>query len=169
MKLKKYNIIMMKKLAFVALAFLVSIQGLFAQQALFMGGAEIVSPQVNPDNSVTFRLLAPDAKEVRITGDFIPSQGWMPGSELMTKDDKGIWSYTTKPLDSDLYGYAFMVDGLRMMDPNNVHQIRDVSTVTNIVIVGGGQGDLYSVRQVPHGTVTRTWYDSPSNKYVYKQ
>ncbi|MDD4498753.1 MAG: alpha/beta hydrolase-fold protein [Bacteroidales bacterium] len=159
----------MKKLAFVALAFLVSIQGLFAQQALFMGGAEIVSPQVNPDNSVTFRLLAPDAKEVRITGDFIPSQGWMPGSELMTKDDKGIWSYTTKPLDSDLYGYAFMVDGLRMMDPNNVHQIRDVSTVTNIVIIGGGQGDLYSVQKVPHGTVTRTWYDSPSNKYVQKR
>ena len=82
---------------------------------------QITSPQVNPDNSVTFRLLAPDAQEVRLMGDFIPAQGWMPGSELMTKDDKGIWTYTTKPLDSDLYGYAFTVDGLRMMDPNNVH------------------------------------------------
>jgi len=140
-----------------------------AQQALFMGGPQITSPQVNPDNSVTFRLLAPDAKEVRISGDFIPAQGWMPGSELMTKDEKGVWTFTTKPLDSDLYGYAFTVDGLRMMDPNNVHQIRDVATVTNIVIVGGGQGDLYSVQKVPHGTVTRTWYDSPSNKYVQKR
>jgi len=140
-----------------------------AQQALFMGGPQITSPQVNPDNSVTFRLLAPDAKEVRIFGDFIPAQGWMPGSELMTKDEKGVWTFTTKPLDSDLYGYAFTVDGLRMMDPNNVHQIRDVATVTNIVIVGGGQGDLYSVQKVPHGTVTRTWYDSPSNKYVQKR
>ncbi|MDD2825261.1 MAG: alpha/beta hydrolase-fold protein [Bacteroidales bacterium] len=159
----------MKKLTFIALTVLLSVEGLFAQQALFSGGPQITSPQVNPDNSVTFRLLAPDAREVRLTGDFIPAQGWMPGSELMTKDDKGIWEYTTKPLDSDLYGYAFTVDGLRMMDPNNVHQIRDVATVTNIVIVGGGQGDLYSVRQVPHGTVTRTWYDSPSNKYVQKR
>ena len=160
---------MIKKLTFIALTVLLSVEGLFAQQALFSGGPQITSPQVNPDNSVTFRLLAPDAREVRLTGDFIPAQGWMPGSELMTKDDKGIWEYTTKPLDSDLYGYAFTVDGLRMMDPNNVHQIRDVATVTNIVIVGGGQGDLYSVRQVPHGTITRTWYDSPSNKYVQKR
>jgi len=68
-----------------------------------------------------------------------------------------------------LYGYAFLVDGLRMMDPNNVHQIRDVATVTNIVITPGGQGDLYSVQNVPHGTVTRTWYESPSNKYVQKR
>ncbi|HPJ54774.1 MAG TPA: alpha/beta hydrolase-fold protein [Bacteroidales bacterium] len=159
----------MKKLTFIALTVLLSVEGLFAQQALFSGGPQITSPQVNPDNSVTFRLLAPDAREVRLTGDFIPAQGWMPGSELMTKDDKGIWEYTTKPLDSDLYGYAFTVDGLRMMDPNNVHQIRDVATVTNIVIVGGGQGDIYSVQKVPHGTVSRTWYDSPSNKYVQKR
>ncbi len=160
---------MIKKLTFIALTVLLSVEGLFAQQALFSGGPQITSPQVNPDNSVTFRLLAPDAREVRLTGDFIPAQGWMPGSELMTKDDKGIWEYTTKPLDSDLYGYAFTVDGLRMMDPNNVHQIRDVATVTNIVIVGGGQGDIYSVQKVPHGTVSRTWYDSPSNKYVQKR
>ena len=160
---------MIKRIVYLTLACLLCAPVLTAQQALFMGGPDIESPQVNPDHSVTFRLLAPNAKEVKLTGDFIPSQGWMPGSELMTKDDKGIWSYTTNPLDSDLYGYAFMVDGLRMMDPNNVHQIRDVATVTNIVIVGGGRGDLYSVQKVPHGTVTRTWYDSPSNKYVQKR
>ena len=160
---------MIRKIIYTALACLLCSHVLSAQQALFMGGHDIVSPQVNPDNSVTFRLLAPNAKEVRLTGDFIPSQGWMPGSELMDKDDKGIWSYTTKPLESDLYGYAFTVDGLRMMDPNNVHQIRDVATVTNIVIIGEGQGDLYSVQKVPHGTVTRTWYASPSNEYVQKR
>ncbi len=160
---------MIKKTVFLTLAGLLCFCVLSAQQALFTGGPQITSPQVNPDNTVTFRLMAPDAGEVRLMGDFIPSQGWMPGSEIMIKDERGVWTYTTKPLDSDLYGYAFMVDGLRMMDPNNVHQIRDVATVTNIVIVGGGQGDLYSVQQVPHGTVTRTWYDSPSDKYVQKR
>lgn len=160
---------MIKKIVYLTLACLLCSSVLSAQQALFMGGPQITSPQVNPDNSVTFRLLAPNAGEVRLIGDFIPSQGWMPGSEQMKKDEKGVWTFTTKPLNSDLYGYAFIVDGLRMMDPNNVHQIRDVATVTNIVIVGGGQGDLYSVKQVPHGTVIRTWYDSPSNQYVQKR
>ena len=160
---------MSKKIVTLTLACLLCHSVLTAQQALFWGGPQITSPEVNPDNSVTFRLLAPDAKEVKLTGDFLPPQGWIPGSEPMTRDEKGVWFYTTKPLESDLYGYAFLVDGLRMMDPNNVHQIRDVATVTNIVITPGGQGDLYSVQNVPHGTVTRTWYDSPSNKYVQKR
>ena len=76
----------------------------FSQQALF-GGANITSPEINADNSVTFRFLAPDAKEVRISGEWMPAQGYTPGSEKMTKDEKGVWSYTTAPLASDLYSY----------------------------------------------------------------
>ena len=49
-----------------------------------------------------------------------------------------------------------------MNDPSNVYQIRDVATVTSIFIVGGGQADLYEVNDVPHGTVAKVWYDSPS-------
>lgn len=133
----------------------------FSQQALF-GGANIISPEINADNSVTFRFQAPDAREVKLTGDWMPAQGWTPGSELMKKDDKGLWSYTTAPLASDLYSYSFTVDGIRNTDPSNVYMIRDVATVTNVFIVGGGKGDLYQVNSVPHGTVARRWYDSPS-------
>jgi len=132
-----------------------------SQQALF-GGANITSPEINADNSVTFRFQAPDAKEVRISGDWMPMQGYTPGSEKMTNDEKGLWSYTTAALPSDLYGYSFNADGLKCTDPNNVYMIRDVATVTNVFIVGGGKGDLYKVNNVPHGTVTRRWYDSPS-------
>jgi len=134
----------------------------FSQQALF-GGANITSPEINADNSVTFRFLAPDAKEVRISGEWMPAQGYTPGSEKMTKDEKGIWSYTTAPLASDLYSYFFDADGIRCTDPNNVYLIRDVASVTNVLIVGGGKGDLYKVNKVPHGTVSRRWYNSPSH------
>jgi len=152
----------MKKHLLLSLIALITLSALsFSQQALF-GGANIISPEVNPDNSVTFRFQAPDAKEVKLTGDWMPAQGWTPGSELMTKDDKGLWSFTTAPLASDLYSYSFTVDGLRNTDPNNVYMIRDVATVTNVFIVGGGKGDLYQVKVVPHGTVARRWYDSPS-------
>jgi enterochelin esterase family protein len=40
-----------------------------AQQNLF-GGQDIESGVVNDDNSVTFRFIAPDAKQVSVAGDF---------------------------------------------------------------------------------------------------
>jgi hypothetical protein len=73
----------------------------------------------------------------------------------MSKKGDSIWTFTTKPLSSDLYSYSFIVDGLRITDPNNVHQIRDVATVSNILIIGNGKADNYKVNKVPHGTVSR--------------
>ena len=142
-----------------------------AQQALF-GGQDIVSPEINTNNSVTFRLNAPNAKEVLITGDFLPTQkidspmGQMdaPGKVALTKNDKGIWTFTSEPLNSELYSYSFIVDGFSTTDPNNPFLIRDVASVTNIFIVGGGKADLYKVNDIPHGTVARRWYDSPGLK-----
>ena len=134
----------------------------FAQQALW-GAPGIVSPEVKEDKSVTFRFQAPDAKEVKIAGDWMPGKDWVPGSQAMTKDDKGIWSYTTSSMPSDLYGYSFLVDGLKTTDPNNVYLIRDVASLTNVFIVEGDKGDLYKVNKVAHGAVTRRWYNSPGN------
>lgn len=120
---------------------------------------EIISPEIHADNSVTFRLTAPTANDVSVTGDFLA-----PGEEAkMTKDDDGIWSYTTHPLPSELYTYAFNVDGLQMNDPNNVYYRRDVASTLNVLLVGGGQADLYKVNSVPHGTITKRWYPSPGN------
>jgi len=153
----------MKKTLLLAFTLMATMSvNVMAQQALW-GGTEIVSPEIGKDNRVTFRLQAPNAKEVKLTGEWMPSEGWVPGSVAMTKDEKGLWTYTTAPLPSDLYGYSFSVDGLRCSDPNNVYQIRDVATVTNVFIVGGGKGDLYNVQKVPHGSVTRRWYNSPGN------
>ena len=132
----------------------------YAQQALF-GGQEIVSPEMNTDRTVTFRVIAPDAKEVKVLGDWLPAEGWTPGSAAMTKGENGIWTHTTNVLPPELYSYSFLVDGFKTTDPNNPFLIRDVASVTNFFIVGGGQADLYKVNDVPHGTVARRWYDSP--------
>ena len=160
---------MKQKLTFIAAIILCSM-ATFAQQALF-GGVPIVSPEVKADHTVTFRISAPAADSVQITGDFLPivkmetQYGLMdvPGTAKLTKDQKGIWSFTTQPLGSDLYSYTVIVDGLKTTDPNNVYIIRDVASVFNVFIVGGGKGDLYQVSKVPHGSVTRRWYDSPGN------
>jgi hypothetical protein len=68
-----------------------------AQQALG-GGQEIISPEIHEDQSVTFRLQAPQAGEVKLTGDWMPAEGWVPGSVAMTRDEKGLWTYTTEAL-----------------------------------------------------------------------
>jgi len=142
----------------------------FAQQALF-GGAPIVSPEVKPDHTVTFRIQAPTADSVQITGDFLPpvkmKTQWgvmdVPGTANLNKDEKGIWTFTTQPLGSDLYSYTVIVDGFKTTDPNNVYIIRDVASVFNVFMVGGGKADLYMVNKVSHGSVTRRWYNSPGN------
>lgn len=127
----------------------------FAQQALW-SGSQIISPEINPDNSVTFRLHAPKAVKVLVTGDFTEA-GY---AELVEKD--GIWTYTTAPLSPELYSYSFVVDGLTVRDPSNVYMIRDVASVANVFIIGGDRADLYKVNDVPHGSVSKVWYHSPT-------
>ncbi len=137
---------------------------LTAQQDLFRGNS-IISPEVNPDKTVTFRISAPEASSVSVSGSWMSGGGFgqpAPKKDLV-KSDSGIWSYTTETLSPDLYRYSFMVDGVRTMDPSNAHAIRDVATLSNIFIVGGGIADLYKVSDVPHGTVAFRWYESPGN------
>jgi enterochelin esterase-like enzyme len=152
-------------LAFVSFAIICT----HAQQALW-GGPNIISPEIKND-TVVFRLKAPNAKEVKIsgdwmpfegwTGDWMPFEGWMPGSAPMTNAGDTIWAYTATTLSPDLHSYYYIVDGLRITDPNNVYLIRDVASVFNVFLVGNGQCDLYKVNKVAHGTVARRWYNSP--------
>ncbi len=100
---------------------LVSIQS-FSQQALW-GGSEVISPEIHSDNKVTFRLHAPNAKDVRVTGD------WIQGSVAMSKDSNGLWTYSTDVLPSTLYSYSFLVDSVKTDDPSNVYLNRDVATI----------------------------------------
>lgn len=139
-----------------------------AQQALF-SNQQITSPEIQQDNSVIFRMLAPNSNLVQITGDFLPTEKKqspmgeidMPGKVDLIKDNNGVWTYKTKELNPELYSYSFIVDGLTTKDPSNPFLIRDVASVTNIFIIGGGQADLYKVNKIPHGTIARRWYDAP--------
>lgn len=142
----------------------------FAQQALW-GGAPVVSPEIHDNNTVTFRLKAPKAVKVQVTGDFLPTQKIKtpfgefdgPGVADLKEGKDGVWEFTTpEPLKPELYSYSFIMNDLKIMDPSNVYMIRDVASVTNVFIIGGDRADLYKVNKVPHGTVRRMWYDSPT-------
>lgn len=132
-----------------------------AQQALWSRAA-VVSPQINDDGSVTFRLNAPETRKAIVAGDFTTKDGKDIGFGEMTRNEQGVLEFTTPPLRSELYSYTFVVDGVRMCDPSNVYINRDVASVMNILITDGDRGDLYKVNDVPHGSVKRCWYDSPT-------
>ena len=155
----------MKRFTALTVALLIGVT-MFAQQALW-GTAPVVSPEIHDNNTVTFRFKAPKAVRVQLTGDFLPVQKnakfEAPGIVDLKEGQEGVWEYTTpEPLKPELYSYSFIVDGLRVNDPSNVYLIRDVSTLTNVFIIGGDRADFYKVNPVPHGTVSRIWYDSPA-------
>lgn len=143
--------------------FLVFTSAGFSQEALGSSGT-ITSPEVHEDNTVSFRLYAPNAREVKISGEWMPQEDGRTVPSAMTKNTEGVWTHTTAALPSNLYSYSFIVDSLRITDPNNVHQVRDVATIQNIFIAGNGKADNYSVNDVPHGTVARRWYYSPAHE-----
>lgn len=159
----------MRKILFFSVLMLVCTVA-FAQQALW-GGAPVISPEIHDNNTVTFRLKAPKAVKVQVTGDFLPTQKIKtpfgefdgPGVVDLKEGKEGVWEFTTpEPLKPELYSYSFIVDDLKIMDPSNVYMIRDVASVTNVFIIGGERVDLYKVNDVPHGTVSRIWYNSPT-------
>lgn len=117
------------------------------------------SPEVLPDGSVTFRLVAPKAAQVLVQGD------WPGGRDLaMTKDAAGLWSATTGPLQAEVWTYTIEVDGVPALDPRNYNVLRDGTRYMNWVLVHGAASDLYVARQVPHGSVTMTWFRSTNLK-----
>ena len=124
---------------------------------MFRRGMVIVSPEIKTDNTVTFRLFAPKATEVTMSGE------WMSGfgaSMPLAKNDTGLWTLTVGPLNPELYGYTFSVDGVRMTDPNNVQVRRDGSRYESFLIIPGKESELYFPGDVAHGNLTKTWYKS---------
>ena len=112
----------------------------------------VTSPELCEDGSVVFRYFAPSAESVEVVGDFAL------GAKSMTQNEAGVWEFRTEPLASEYYTYTFTVDGnAGVLDRENVYTVRDVGTVMNYFIVGGGCGDIYKAQDVPHGAVSRVW------------
>lgn len=140
------------------------ITGIAASAQELRGREDLVSPEILPDNRVVFRIEAPEARSVKVTGDFLPEREDDTDRAVpMTRTEGGVWEYTTPaPLAPELYTYSFVVDGLRTTDPNNAHVFRNVATLYSVFLIEGGRADLYRVNDVPHGTVSYEWYFSPT-------
>jgi enterochelin esterase-like enzyme len=116
------------------------------------GGGAVRSPEVAADGRVTFRLRAPNAKEVFVTG---------AGQRLaMQKNDQGVWSVTTEPLKADVYFYSFSVDGFAISDPGNKQFKSNYGTGGQSMLAVGGNSPWAVVPGVARGAVARHFYHS---------
>lgn len=117
----------------------------------------IVSPELTDSGVITFRLSAKSADSVSVYGN------WMGMSKpaLMSKDDTGIWSLSVPGLPPAMYYYYYLVDGVKTLDPSNAQVIRDGRNFFSSVIIPGAASDFLNVNDVPHGTISKVWYNSP--------
>ena len=140
-----------------------------AMNAQEVGQTErLVSPELEAGNSVVFRIKAPKAENVTLSGNWMPmvpngNQGMIRQTVELAKDDMGVWTTTVGPLASELYGYTFLVDGVTTLDPSNLKVARDgIFRTESLLYVPGEASDLYWAKTGPKGSVHQIWYDSPN-------
>jgi enterochelin esterase family protein len=105
----------------------------------------VVTPlpaEVHRDNTITFHVQVARASNVRVFVDTMQPSAAVP----MTKDARDVWTGTIGPLEPDIYGYGFVVDG--------------AITGAGVVALSGDTPQAWDPRKVPHGTVHVHWYDS---------
>jgi enterochelin esterase family protein len=115
-------------------------------------------PEISPDRRVTFRVVAPKASEVLLSGEF------MKGTKPLEKDAKGEWSVTVGPLEPEIYFYNLTIDGVKTIDPRNpdVKTGSTPSTIASILEIKGKGAAFYDGQPVPHGEIRTNWYHSKS-------
>lgn len=126
-------------------------------QAPRPGGPRVVSPEIAADRQITFRILAPRAESVRLSGSDIPGLG--QGAQ-MKKSEEGVWEVTVGPVDPGAYRYNFNVDGVSVIDPRNPATSESNANAWSLVYVPGAE--FMDTRDVPRGAIAEVTYYSRS-------
>ncbi len=118
-------------------------------------GPQLESPIVHPDRTVTFNFRAPNAKKVEVSTQFTR------GNQELKLGSNGVWSVTLGPAEPNLYPYNFIVDGVSVADPNNLHLFPNERFKSSLVDIPGESPAIYAAQNVPHGEVRYCFYQSP--------
>jgi enterochelin esterase-like enzyme len=116
--------------------------------------APLVSPELQGGSRVTFRLRAPQAKEVSLRGQ------WVKDPVPMKRGDDGVWSATIDPAPAGVWEYSFVVDGLGVLDSLNPSFKPQREPQKSILHVPSTPPAPWDWQDVPHGTVHQHGYAS---------
>ncbi|ADV83427.1 esterase [Terriglobus saanensis] len=127
-----------------------------------------ISPEVQPNGSVTFRIAAPNAKEVVVSVE----DANMP----MAQDAAGLWTLTTQPYSPEIYSYRFRIDGSYVLDTQNPTIQTNLQELVNTFTIPGNPPMPWEIQAIPHGEINHHFYttsvvlNAPANQdeyYVY--
>jgi enterochelin esterase-like enzyme len=121
----------------------------------------VVSPEVK-DGAVTFRLIAPKAQAVKLSGGDMPGLGQGKEMSKVTIGTNDVWEVTIENVKPGYYRYNFNVDGLAVIDPRNPATSESNNNVWSLVSVPGSE--FMDAREVPHGAVSEVTYYSTALK-----
>lgn len=110
--------------------------------ATALPGVSVIDIRTAANRTITFRINAPNAKDVRVFVDTMAQSAAQP----LVRDDAGVWSGTLGPLEPDIYAAACVVDG--------------AMAIAGYAHVTGPTPQAWDPRKVPHGAVHQRWYDS---------
>jgi enterochelin esterase family protein len=125
----------------------------------------LVSPEILADGGVTFRIRAPKATEVKVSGQF-------GRDATMAKDDQGVWSVTVPSVPAGVHEYRFVVDGLGVIDPQNSAIKPQRWPGSSILHIPASPLTPWDWQDIPHGAVHEHTYksqalDTPRRIFVY--
>lgn len=113
-----------------------------------------ISLEVHQDRRVIFRLMAPNATDVKLSTQITNEP------QNMIRDDKGLWSITLGPVEPDIYPYHFVVDGMKVADPKNSWVFPNEGFQNSLVEIPAETPQVYTVQNKPHGTLLYRYYFS---------
>lgn len=112
-------------------------------------------PKISADNSVFFRLKAPDAIKVQVQG----GDGLCPKPLDMAKDNEGNWDLIIPNAGPGFHYYWFIVDGVRVNDPGS-DTYQGYGRPTGGIEIPVPAEDFFLPGNIPHGDVREHWYYS---------
>jgi enterochelin esterase-like enzyme len=119
-------------------------------------------PQIFPDNSVKFRIKAPEAQKIQID---------LGKKYDLIKDSVGFWEVTTDPISEGFHYYSLLIDGVAVADPASETFYGMGRMASGIEMPIKGE-NYYAVKDVPHGEIRiKRYFSTIFNKwrqfYIY--
>ena len=112
-------------------------------------------PRVLKDNSVEFRVNAPQAQLVQVD---------LGGTKYdMQKSERGAWTVTTKPQVPGFHYYSLIIDGVSVADPSS-QTFYGCSRWSSAIEIKEEGMDDFEVQPVAHGEVRTVYYFSNSQQ-----
>lgn len=114
-------------------------------------------PRIDAGGRGTFQIKAPEADHVEVR---LPQ-----GNYDLAKDEEGVWSVTTPPVEPGFHYYAFHVDGAMVFDPGSRAFFGANRHGSGIEIPEPGV-DFYEIKDVPHGELrSRRYFSTETNSW----